>query len=171
MTKAEFGVLAKAMKAVYASQSFLPDMDAVDVWYEMLKDLEYPQCAAAIKKHMAMSKYPPTIADIREACVASSIRARDWSEGWADVMNAIRRYGYMREAEAIATFDPTTAETVRRIGWETLCVSENISVERASFRTIYQTMEKRAAEDAQLPAQLKGTIASLLDGVNERLLK
>ena len=43
MTREEFAVLVKAMKAVYSSENFIADKDAFDVWYGLLKDLPYEQ--------------------------------------------------------------------------------------------------------------------------------
>ena len=47
MTIDEFRVLAKGMKAVYPQPNFLPDMDAVNVWYELLKDIDYQEIGRA----------------------------------------------------------------------------------------------------------------------------
>ena len=41
MTREEWAVLVKAMKAVYTSPSFLPDQNAFDTWYGLLKDIDY----------------------------------------------------------------------------------------------------------------------------------
>ena len=66
MNKEEFTKLAKGMKAVYTSQNFLPDSDAMKVWFAMLQDLDYKPTSIAVQKYMMTNKFPPTIADIRE---------------------------------------------------------------------------------------------------------
>ena len=43
MEREEFKILVKAMKAVYAQPTFIPDKDAFDVWYGLLQDLPYEQ--------------------------------------------------------------------------------------------------------------------------------
>ena len=65
MEREEFKILVKAMKAVYAQPTFIPDKDAFDVWYGLLQDLPYEQANLAIQKYMTSEKFPPTIADIR----------------------------------------------------------------------------------------------------------
>lgn len=66
MTREEFKTLVKGMKAVYAQPTFIPDQDAFNVWFELLKDIPYQQANVAIQKYMLTEKFPPTIADIRE---------------------------------------------------------------------------------------------------------
>ncbi len=69
MTKEEFKILCKIMKAVYPQPTFLPDAYAFKVWYELLEDLDYTVAQAAIEKYILTNKFPPTIADIREYAV------------------------------------------------------------------------------------------------------
>lgn len=51
MEREEFKILVKAMKAVYAQPTFIPDKDAFDVWYGLLQDLPYEQANLAIQKY------------------------------------------------------------------------------------------------------------------------
>ena len=69
MTKDEFKILCKGMKAVYPQSTFLPDADAFKVWYSLLQDLDYTIAQAAIQKYILTNKFPPTVADIRECAV------------------------------------------------------------------------------------------------------
>ena len=84
MTKEEFKKLAKGLKAVYTQPTFLPDTDALSIWYELLKDLDYMIAQAAVQKHMITSKFPPTIAEIREQAAEVTYGQKPlWSDGWA----------------------------------------------------------------------------------------
>lgn len=49
MTREEFKTLVKGMKAVYAQPTFIPDQDAFNVWFELLKDIPYQQANVAKK--------------------------------------------------------------------------------------------------------------------------
>lgn len=66
MTKEEFKILCKIMKAVYTQSTFLQDADAFKVWYELLEDLDYTVAQVAILKYILTNKFPPTVADIRK---------------------------------------------------------------------------------------------------------
>lgn len=70
MTREEFLILAKAMKAVWTDPKFLPDKDAFDIWYSMLADVPYREASIGLSAYMKTGKFPPTIADIREKAMA-----------------------------------------------------------------------------------------------------
>lgn len=148
MTFDEFKMLVKGMKAVYTSQNFLPDEDSVKIWFQMLKDLDYPVTSAAIQKYMLTNKFPPTIADIRE--MSSEVQngeIPEWGEGWEQVLKAIRNYGTYRIPEAMASFDPITKKCVERLGLRNICMSENINIDRANFRMMYEQLRERQQKE------------------------
>lgn len=156
MTKEEFSILARGLKAVYTQPSFLPDSDALNVWYTLLKDLDYMVVQTAIQKYMLTQKLPPVIADIRE--MASSVTMGEkalWSDGWEEVVMAIRRYGSYNEEKAMENMSEITKQCVRRLGYQNLCRSEDISIERANFRMIYEQISKREEENRKLPVQMR----------------
>lgn len=41
---------------------------AMEIWYESLQNLEYDIVKGALINHVKTSKYPPTVADIKEYC-------------------------------------------------------------------------------------------------------
>ena len=97
MTREEFKTLVKGMKAVYAQPTFIPDQDAFNVWFELLKDIPYQQANVAIQKYMLTEKFPPTIADIREKAtqiVESVDSSMSELEAWSLVRKAVRNSGY-----------------------------------------------------------------------------
>ena len=164
MEREEFKILVKGMKAVYAQPTFIPDQDAFNVWYGLMKDLEYQVCNAAIQKWMLTNKFPPTIAEIRE--LATEIQCGklpDWGEAWEETCRAIRRYGFYRPKEGLESLSPLTRETVNRLGWSNLCLSENPTADRANFRQCYELVAKREYENNVLSLPLRETIKQLSD--------
>lgn len=164
----EFKILVKGLKSVYTSERFLPDADAIKIWYQMLQDLSYQQTNAAIQKYMLTNKFPPTIADIRELAVTVLHGdLPDWGEGWEQVLKAIRMYGSYRVEEAMESFDPITRRCVERLGFRNICMSENINHDRANFRMIYENLVEREKKDQQLPLKL----SQMIEGIrNEKLM-
>ena len=159
MTYDEFKILAKGMKAVYTQPTFLPDADAFNIWYQLLQDIDYKVANIAIQKHMMTSKFPPTIADIREqAATVTSGERPLWSDGWEQVLIAIRKYGMYAIPEAMESFDEITRQTVKRLGFKELCMSENPMQDRANFRMIYEQIAERKEKAQQLPASLTNLI-------------
>ena len=143
MDKKEFAVIMAALKTYYPKDNLLPNMQAMELWYDMLGDLTPDQLTYSLKKWVAFNKWPPTIADLRAGLVAEQA---DWSEAWSKVLDAIRYHGYTDEQGAFETFDEVTKMTVKRLGYRNLCMSENIMVDRANFRMIYEQEQKRAKE-------------------------
>ena len=52
----EFKRLAKGMKSIWTHPNFLPDKDALDIWYKLLKDLPYEQASMAIARYGRLGK-------------------------------------------------------------------------------------------------------------------
>ena len=158
-----FKKIAKGLKSVYAAQTFLPDEDSLKVWYHMLKDLTYEQVSTASYKYMATGKFPPTIAEIREAALQATHpdAEKSWSDGWEQLMKAIRRFGYYQQEEAFASMDDITKTVARRLGWKELCMSENIMADRANFRMAYEQEQNKAKEKAVLPEGLQRQIETM----------
>ncbi len=162
MTREEFKVLCKGMKAVYTQPSFLPDADAFNIWYSLLQDIDYMVAQAAIQKYMLTNKFPPTIADIREC--ATTIKAGEkplWSDGWEEVLKAIRKYGSYRESEALESMTEITRKSVQRLGFRNICMSENIMADRANFRMIYEQIAEREHTSKQIPIKLSSLIEDI----------
>ena len=170
MTSEEFLPLAKGMRAAYCAQSFLPDEEALKLWYRMLKDLDGKTVAAAVYKHISSCRFPPTIADIREQCAAMQRSgAKDWLEGWGKIVKAIGRHGWCGEREALRElreFDPLTADIAAQLGWRNLCESTSQSADRANFRKAYETAAERQKELAKLPPNL----ANMITGISEQMM-
>ena len=159
MTYDEFKILAKGMKAVYTQPTFLPDADAFNIWYQLLQDIDYKIANAAIQKYMLTSKFPPTIADIREQA-ASVVNGEKplWSDGWEEVVRAIKNYGSYGQKEAMESMSEITRMAVRRMGYIDLCRSENPVADRANFRMIFEQIAEREQKQNQLPVSLKNLI-------------
>ena len=156
MTFEEFKPLASALKSVYVSQNFMQTSEAVKVYYQMLQDLDYPVCSAAIMRHLQSSRYPPTIAEIREAC--APVDTGDWLRSWDNLCRAIQRWGWCRPVEGLAALrkeDEAAADIAQRLGWQALRMSGNIAADRASFRQAYETRSQRERELRQLSPSLR----------------
>lgn len=167
MTKAEFGQLADAIRTYYPREKILPNPEAMSLWYDGLKDIEYKVASAALQKWVATNRWSPAISDLREL-VSDLVNPapQSWGEAWENAQRAVRRYGYYQEAEALGSLDDLTRTCVKRIGFRDLCKSENISNERANFRMIYEQEMDQRKRRSQLPERLKEleTSIKLLEG-------
>ena len=163
----EWKALAKGLKSIYARENFMPDADAVRLWYRLLQDLEYRQVNMAIQKWMVTQKFPPTPAEIRTMASEVTVgHVPDWSEGWEKVMRALSRYGAWNIEAAVESFDELTREVVKRLGgFSEMCQMDynEIDMLRANFRMVYTELANRKRQDMAMPDALKEEIKKSLE--------
>lgn len=162
MDKKEFSMLTMALKTYYPKENLLPNTQAMELWFRQLHDIPYNVAEAALNKWVATNKWSPSIAEIREmASTVTNGDIPDWGEGWEQVLAAIRKYGTYGISEAMESFDEITRQCVERLGFRNICMSENIAVDRANFRMIYEQLEARKKREAQIPDKLKELIGTI----------
>ena len=172
MEKKEFGLLAAALKTYYPKEQILPNQQAMELWYRELQDIPFPVAEAALRKWVSTQKWSPSIAELREAAAEIVMgETQDWGESWEKVLHAVRRFGIYNEAKAMESFDPMTRLAVERLGFRNVCLSENISAERANFRMIYETIERREKQAKQLGLPLQDTIRQLQSRAENNYLR
>lgn len=167
MDKKEFGMFASALKTYYPRETLLPNNQAMELWYRQLQDIPYLVAEAALNKWVATNKWSPSIAEIRET--ASSVQHGDlpsWGDAWETVLRCIRMYGSYRESEALEAMDEMTRTCVKRLGFRNICMSENITADRANFRMIYEQIAERQKKEQVLPLPLK----EMIQGIQQREL-
>ena len=181
MTKTEFIPLVKGLKAVYADPAFLPDSDAIMVWYSLLKDFDYKDTSRAIQEVMRTSKFKPTVADIIERIhgnVADKVMTE--MEAWSLVRKAVSRsiYGSAEEFEKLPPACQKavgSAANLRELAMMDEATVE--SVEQSHFVKSYRANTERAQreERATLPQhiqnlqrlQSKAETTQRIEGVSE----
>ena len=162
MNKKEFALFASALRTYYPKEKLLPNEQAMELWFNQLQDIPYKLAEVTLNKWVATNKWSPSIADIREQALGiTQGAAKDWGEAWREVLRAINIYGSYQELEALESMDETTKRVVERLGFRNICLSEDIQVDRANFRMIYEQEIQRAKEDAQIPPKLKELMASM----------
>lgn len=168
MNKKEFATIADVLHLAYGEDVILPDEKTLELWYGFLKDIDYAICKNAVMRIISTSKWPPKIADIREAAVqVVTVReTADWSEAWSRVIRAIGRFGQNRQEEALEYMGEDAARIVMRMGWKNICLSENISVERANFRQAYENHRNSSNTLNQIPAAVRLDMMALAERAN-----
>ena len=101
-------------------------------------------------------------AEIRE--VSATIKngdIPDWVEGWEEVQKAIRKHGMYDIKGAMDSFSPLTRQTVERLGFRNICVSENPMADRANFRQCYEILANREQTRQQVALPLQDVIKQI----------
>lgn len=163
MTRQEFWQFAAAIRTYYSRENILPNEQAMELWFRQLQDIPFPVAEAILAKWVATNKWSPSIADIRDSMaeIQNGGPADDWGEAWDQAMTAIRRFGSYDEDGALASLPPLTRETVRRLGYKSLCWSENQVADRANFRQVYEILSKRKVETDKIPLPVRETLKAL----------
>lgn len=165
MNKQEFSLYAMAIRTYYPKENILPNTQAMELWYRELQDIPYNVAEASLRQWVSTNKWSPSIADIREAAATMQTGVTpDWGDGWEKVLAAIRKYGSYRIEEAMQSFDPITRKCVERLGFKNICMSENISSDRANFRMLYEQMQERKKKESQIALPLQKIIAEISMG-------
>lgn len=174
MTKSETVTLLQTIKVMYSGSAIKPDDElTVGVWHEMLQDLPGEVVAAAVKRMCATLKYPPSIADIREAVTAAVKDAKGTvtaAEAWTKVNKAVRWYGYYREGDARKKLGEEIWRAVEAVGgWQTICTDEEPGVLSAQFERRYNAIIARQDEQMTIPADVREDMSRLIAPLAERL--
>jgi hypothetical protein len=151
---------------------------SVALYEEFLADLRFDDARTAIGRLLCTSRFPPSIAEVREAVAEIAIGVRrSGLSAWGDVVMAIRRIGSYGEP---SFDDPVVARVVRVLGWRTLCLADTPEgVDRANFAKLYDEYAQRERADtvstpgrllpaAHVPAQLPAAVRELTAGICSR---
>lgn len=157
MTREEFSVIAKGMKAVYANPTFIADKDAFDVWYALLSDLDYALVSKATQDYMKSTSKIPTPADIRNR--AEELTRGDElteTEAWSLVSKALRNGIYYAQDE-FAKLPPLVQRAVGSYEQLRIWASDNEyneSVASSNFMRAYKTLCERNKRERTISGDL-----------------
>ena len=92
MNKQEFKEVMEGLKSLYGDK--IPDMNgfAREIWFECLSDMDFERTKKAITNHIKSSKFPPTVADIREQYGLLVGKCKSEAIALRDVFNEMRNY-------------------------------------------------------------------------------
>jgi hypothetical protein len=136
------------------------------LWEKSLADIPYEIAEKAVIKVLSTSKFFPTLAEIREATAQiTQPRTIDAIEAWGLILQAIRKYGYYSEGDAMRSLPEDVAQMVKHFTWRELCLSENPETIRAQFRMAWETKSKRTNEMKALPADIRMMIEDVTKGM------
>lgn len=154
MTREETKKMLAVISVNYGEKLFYVTPEKVNLWAQLLSDLEYMEVQGAIKNWIMTEKFPPTVADIRGAIadkVLRGIPAAD--EAWGILMNNVREYGPYKKRQGIEALPEDIRDIVERWGYNYYCMfdeSQSATV-YAQFRDAYNATIRRKKRNAQLP--------------------
>jgi hypothetical protein len=159
MTKAETAKILAVISAAYPTVE-IPKA-TIAVWHDLLNDLPFDVAIAATRRVLVQqdSVHLPAPGRIRrEAYILMRTPCVDPGQAWSIVRDAVRRHGWYDPPGGTWDFaDELIRDAVRAIGWDTLCQSTEIGVERSHFMRIYSAMRDEQDTEGRLPPALRRT--------------
>lgn len=124
-----------------------------EVFADMLGDLSYEQCNAAVRVLIQTRQFLPTVSEIRSTALdLDRGPSRPGGEAWGSVQRAIHEQGvYRRPGVDFVFHDSITARCVAAMGWTELCNSENATADRARFIELYDKLAAETRRELQAP--------------------
>lgn len=170
MTKKQTIELFAILVAAYPNFDKFKDEEQVagmvNVWANIFADDDAAIVGMATKKHIATSKWPPSIAEIRD--IMTDITHPDLIPpdlAWAavsDLLYSLSEYG---SYNFYALLPPLVARVVETIGWHTLrelhrgsYAGNKDGMDRVAFMDLYKPAYDRARAAAACPASLSAGI-------------
>ena len=161
-----FGILIAAYPNFekFANEEQVEGM--VNMWALLFADDDSAIVGLAVKKHIMTSKWPPSIAEIRE--IMADITHPDLippDQAWAAVSDLLYEVGEHNPGNAHRNLPPLIAQTVDAVGWHTLYQlhrgsygSNKDGIDRVAFMDLYRPAYERARQDACCSASLISSI-------------
>ncbi len=124
-----------------------PEIEAAMVaWAGLLADCDPKELLQAAITHTRASKFAPTVAEIRERCTPPKDKPIGAEEAWVQVMDGIRRNGYMRAPKFA---DPRIARAIEAVGgWHNLAtqLTTDVPMNRAHFLRCFAAYQETATD-------------------------
>lgn len=142
----------RTMRAGYPSSFVRATDDDITgnqlIWIEQLSDVDPDLLHAACANYRSSdSEWFPTAGKIRKMAfdLSNPNGHRTGLEAWGDVVAAFHHGGHWGIPEFS---DPIVADVVKLLDWQTLCLSEYQTADRARFIAAYEAITDRRKTDA-----------------------
>lgn len=132
----------------------------VNIWKTLFADDPAELVELAVTRHIATSKWPPSVAEIRELMAQMQNPELIPPElAWVAVRDVMAKCGEYMHRDLREIFPPLIARTVETIGWHALWISSQDKFTGQRFFDVYTPMYQRELQKAMLPASVRASIA------------
>jgi hypothetical protein len=138
--------------------------EQMDVYFDALNDIPFDVLKSACKRAIQeqTENWLPAVGRIRAlASEAMNGLLPLAGQEWNAVLTAVRRFGYLRPGEAMATLSPIAQQAVRSIGgFLAICDADKTQILFAQFRGAYEAAAARESQFRQLSESVRPRIES-----------
>lgn len=163
MTHKNVAALLLMMDTAYNAKK--ADEGKIDLFYNMLKDLNFHPAKKAVEQLIATNEHYPKIAEIRRV-YAELVhgKKRTGAEAWEILINNINMYSTSAVYERFKQDYPDVYKLAKGVGFREL-LSGNESFTRAAFEKAYNTFADELQKENMLPAALQAETVKLRGGI------
>lgn len=181
MTKEEVKKLLMVLEVTFSSFTVDNPQQMVNAWHIFLQDYMADEILLGLKTYITTqgSAYAPSVSElIAMTRKPNELTQLEEVDAWSQVRKAIGR-GIYHSKEDFDQFPEEVKKVVVRheqlTEWAQLPSDEIDTVVRSNFRRSYEIMQKRTAEIAAMPKEVRQliqeTTAKQIEEKNERLQK
>ncbi len=171
MTKADAARLVAIVVTAYPNYDKFRDENSVkatvNLWAMMFQNDDTALVGLAVQKHVATSKWPPSVAEIRELML--EFKSPDLippDRAWLAVSDLLYSAGQFNNGDLKQQLPPLVARAVESIGWGNLwemhrsyCVGGKPGMDRVAFMQQYTPMYDREKSQAMTPETITAKIS------------
>ncbi|MEF9968262.1 MAG: replicative helicase loader/inhibitor [Longicatena sp.] len=156
MNELETLKLLKMIQSTYSSFK-ISDVDlAAEIWQSMLVDYTPNEVANALRMHIAISKYPPTIADIIEQINSIKYPQIDnYEQAWAKVLKACRHTGTLEAWSDLPEDIKSCTDVTSLREWAVMDSEIVNTVVKSNWLKAYKQVKDRQHKYQALPNKVK----------------
>lgn len=157
------------------------DADAFKIqctmWQRVFADCTFAECFTAFEMWFASEQFPPMPVNLNQ--IVKKMRNPNAfitpEVAWETVSNAVRRFGWINQQKAFATFSESTKRAVQNIGgWQKICetpLGQQWDFMRKNFMDAYQDFEGDNQEQVLLPTKVLKKIQNMMEQPKNELSK
>lgn len=165
MNKQETAKLLAYIAIAYPNGKVEPNEPTVNLWSQFTAEMPYSAAKAAVDSMIATLKFPPTIADIREAVARAQSEARgDLSAGeaWAKVNRSFRLYGYYDPTGARQFLGERIWDVIKMVSGSycDMCIAEDEHIP-ARFERLYKAQAEKQHRNDMIPQGVRDHLETL----------
>lgn len=156
----DFRIIVRGLTSAYPRENFIPNEYTFNLWYEALKDIDYPTLNRAAQSYILSNKFPPAISDIRQLAYDLEAPAEEIAaEEWVRLMKALGHVGSPEAVDYWQRLPETTREIVggyrEFVEWANVPTVTLMSVQRPMFIKRFEEISKKKRLTGSIPKQLR----------------
>lgn len=174
MTRSETTMILSVLKTSYPS--FYRDigknemLNIVNLWEEMFANEEFKTVKIAVKSLIQTLKYPPTIADVKEAIYKiNNPQTYDVMDLYSKLKKAISNgiYGSVEEFNKLPTMVQKFVGSPNQLRAWAIDENFNDNVLRGQFAKQIEILQKREKEEYMMLPEVKESLNKILEKTNQ----